>query len=589
MVINNTIFAKSLYFRNCLTIVSILVFFLTVSGGSFSGQENIQAELDSTQVQVGDSFNLIITSHTRSSNEPDFARLQKQLDVAVVALGRAQSSSSFNMSFGSSSNNSQYTQTWTLPLLAKKPGTYIIPPIYFGKQKTSPITLTVSTPSATNATQVNNPVTTTATIQYKTAYPDQINILTLEAEITGLGIENYAFQLPENTKIHIAPLGDARTFKRKKNGKVVLVIQQRYTLEINDSGNFQLDDMSFQAIYREGRNTSWIDRRPAKRIFREITPLAINIKPIPKGFENANWIIAQSLTIEETWSPEIKSTIKQGDSLTRTLRINGKNIHKNAIPNIEILESEDFKLYPAQAQRHEEFTSSALTSLWQNQYSYIFSQAGTVEIPEQKILWWNSSNNSLSTLILPKRSIKVVPLAPSPTINTANNAENSASKRVASSNTPVSEPGSALNKQTNWWLVAANNLFWIVAIIGLYFFMRTNKNAISHEPVKTQENASTSKIGRAAKEKDTAVLHQELLNYISFLFPSEAASLYLARRIKALQNDKQWQEAIEIIERTKYKNHEPTNEQWRLLEQISGKLDAIKKEKSLLKNLYPSE
>jgi hypothetical protein len=114
-----------------------LLFLLLLSSfaPSYAVAAQISVSFDRNPVSVDESFQIIFTANDTPDNDPDFSPLEQDFEI----LGQTQSSNSSWIN-GRSSKSIQ----WTLNVVAKHPGSLVVPEVPFGNDLSQPASILVT-------------------------------------------------------------------------------------------------------------------------------------------------------------------------------------------------------------------------------------------------------------------------------------------------------------------------------------------------------------------------------------------------------------------------------------------------------------
>jgi len=177
------------------------------------------------------------------------------------------------------------------------------------------------------------------------------------------------------------------------------------------SGTLEIPAQSFTARESQGRRSLFDMGSNGRQLRRSSDPLSIEVLPRPDSFPSSTWLPARSLNVEENWSipPE---QLKAGESATRTIRIRGEGLQGAQLPPILFPASDGLKYYPDQPAITDTEVSSGLLGTRQDSAALVPTRAGTWEIPEIRIPWWDTETGELRYAVVPAREITVAATAP---------------------------------------------------------------------------------------------------------------------------------------------------------------------------------
>ncbi|MGB0777594.1 MAG: hypothetical protein ACPGR7_06160 [Flavobacteriaceae bacterium] len=151
----------------------------------------------------------------------------------------------------------------------------------------------------------------------------------------------------------------------------------------------------------------------------------VQVKSIPNGFSESEWLVADQVRVSDNWSGSIKD-VKVGDVLERRIKKEvygtlGEFILPTIFDSISSV-----SMYPMRSEEVNSKTKTAISATRTDGMRYLFEQAGEVIIPEQVITWWNPQRKQLYKRTLKSKKIQVQPnpdLAILPTIKSQLNAQ----------------------------------------------------------------------------------------------------------------------------------------------------------------------
>ena len=520
----------------------------------------ITAQLDRQTVYDGESVTLSFTVDGSADGRPDFDPLEKDFDI----LSRNKSSS---MQFINGRMSSKVQ--WMLSLMPKHKGQLRIPAIAFGRDRSNPLTLTVTEAQTSSAGAVAEDVFMQVSAEPQRAYVQSQIIYTVRIYV-GARMNDARLSEPElsHADAVIERLGDDHRFETMHLGRRYQVIERKYAIFPQQSGKLHINPLQFSGqIVSSPSNfmNPFGQFGKSKRIQSEA--LEIDVKAVPAGQLAKNWLPASKLSIEEQW-PHDPPTFKVGEAVTRTLILRAEGLTAAQLPEMSQSTLTGFKTYPDQAKLDDQKGSTGITGVRTEKIALIASQAGTLTLPEIKINWWNSKTNKAEVARLPARQISVLAADGSQQPAAADKpavqfAETPASPAKAS--TPV-----PLTKQTidhdYWpWISLALLIGWISSALFMWYKFKTHR-PIDNKTNTAQEKQRLSSIKQAEKKikqaclaNDAIACKEALLSWARMVFTKDKPSslsdvgrhldsqldVAISKLNKALysQNENQWQGA----------------------------------------------
>lgn len=436
-------------FTRSTALFTLLVLLLCQTGLA-QAETNVRATVDRSQVSSEETFTLSLTADSiLFSGEPDVNALEKDFHI----INRQQSSRT-NIINGKVNSSRQ----WDYTLVPKREGTLTIPALPMGKYKTRPITITVS--KAAKAQQAGNEsMYMESDVTPRTAYVQQELQYTVKI-FTSVNILDASLDAPEVDNAVVEAAGEER-YQSLINGRYFQVIERRYSIYPQTSGNLTIPALTLQARV-EGYRPSMLD--PGRLVVKRSSEHRIKILPPPAEFKGEVWLPAKEISLEESWSKN-PDTLKVGDSITRTISIKADGLLGSQLPALPLTDLKNAKLYPDQAKIEKGDDQSNWTGIRSESLAIIPTRAGEFVLPEVRIAWWNTDSDRAEFAVLPERKFTVTPaLSTGDEINTISNS--AITNNLAIQNNSASTDGPA-NTDKNTVLSTApsnNNVFMWGAI-----------------------------------------------------------------------------------------------------------------------------
>ena len=386
-----------------LVITALCVLYSTQSSAS------LQAQVDRNPVAVNESFNLTLQSSDNSSGEPDLSALKRDFDI----LGQSKSSS-FQIINGQISHNTQ----WQISLTPKHAGQLQIPAITLGGQSSPPISLTVTAASQADTAQQSKNLFVEVSAEPQTVHVQQQIIFTVRLySALSLG-DGSNLSDPEFPKMDavVERLGTDRPFQVVRNGQAYSVIERRYAVFPQKSGQFNSSPVVFDgSVVEANQGGGGFMFNPFNQSTRHLRlnskTIAFSVKPVPAGFDSSQWLPASKLQLEEQWS-ENPPKFTVGEPITRTLTITANGLTASQLPALDSSKIDGLKLYPDQPTLKDSQDGNGIVGTREQKIAFIPTRPGNVTLPAIEIKWWNVNTDKEEVARLPARSITILPGSP---------------------------------------------------------------------------------------------------------------------------------------------------------------------------------
>ncbi|MGC2166655.1 MAG: BatD family protein [Gallionella sp.] len=480
-----------------------------------------QASVDRNPVTEGDSFTLTLNSDESLDGEPDLSVLQKDFDV----LGK-NSGSSMQIINGSVTRSVQ----WQIQLMAKRSGTLIIPAIKAGDQSTTAIVLGVNKADQAKAGQEGGELFLEAIAEPRTAYVQQQIIFTVRLyRLVNIGNDSTLSdpKFPEMDAV-VERLGEDHSYQTMRNGQAYAVIERRYAVYPQKSGNFSSAPMQFDGVIVDRNRRSGFMFDPfsqstrQKRVFSKA--LSFTIKSAPESKDNAQWLPASKVTLSEQWS-ENPPKFTVGEPITRTLVISAQGLTASQLPALGSNAIDGFKLYPDQPVLNENKSDNGNTGVRTQKIAIMPTRTGTFMLPAIEVKWWNVNTDKMEVARLPAKTITVLP--GSADANAAIPPPASTSGDVATqpvSNSAPLEIGKLVpvDRGISWWpwIALFLGIGWLLTLILLLRVRNKNPSVTAvnsnEEPLRKLE----SQFKQYCLTNDAAQAKSKLLAWAKLRWPN---------------------------------------------------------------------
>lgn len=421
-------------------------------------QAAVTAEFDRNPVGVGETVTLTFTSNGVAASSPDFTVLEQDFEVQ----GSSQSNS-IQIVNGASS-----VQTlWQLELAPRKVGTLTVPAIRFGNEQSPSVVLQVLDQPPSNAQNTGDEVLVEVEVEPKQPYVQQQVIVTQRL----LHTVNLR---PQATLTHpsvsagkgsVQQLGDVKNTTLLRNGRNYHVIERRYVLMPQQSGELQLGATQFEGGVMDARTNRYdpfgVGVKPIKR---SSSPVALQVLPQPSSYQGKQWLPAKSVSLNAHWqTPPDK--LKAGEPATLTLAIMADGLTAEQLPKLELQVPAGVKAYTDKPELRNEPNNNGVVGIRQENWVVVAPYNGSYRLPAVQLEWWNTKTGQtevakLDAVMLTVSGGQAVPANTPSTPSTSTQPETS--QPAASPTSPAQ-----ITPDQRWsWQSIAVVLLLFVALAG---------------------------------------------------------------------------------------------------------------------------
>lgn len=422
-----------------------------VFGLSGAAEAAVTATVDRNEIEFNESLNLTISSDDIAPIDPDIRVVEQDFDI----LGQ-------NHSQNTTIVNGRISQTrsWIFSLMPKRQGELTIPPIAVGNESTEPLKITVAKVAPSDIGEAD--VIVVAELDRDETWVQAQVVYTIKI-LTAVAPRQPRLDEPKISggEVLIQQLGDDTRYESVIDGRRYAVVERRYALFPQQSGDLEIAEALYSARLWERSRLS------ARKLFRS-EKLKLTVQPIPApppAFPDAAWLPASQLLLTERWSPE-SLQVAAGEPLTRAVRVAAVGLLSNQLPEIPGFGAPGVRIYPDQPELETTDSDDGVVGFRTERYAIIAADAGEYPVAELAVPWWNVTTGQWETATLPEVSLTVMPTTP--LVDAA--AENGA---------VGSDEAEPVNESVNVWRTISMALAagWAITLAAFIWLRRQPKPA----------------------------------------------------------------------------------------------------------------
>jgi len=494
--------------------LSRLVGFLLMVTGLHVYAGNLTASVDRDTLGLEETFILTLRYDEQINASPDYELLRKDFDILNTQSGTQMSIINGSM---------EASTEWKIALAPKRIGKSLIPSFTIDGAISDAIEMTIEGKSKSPKNTDNN-VTVELETSKDTSYVQEQIVVTLRLYTTvGLnGIDLQPLQVKDALVVQL----DEKQYQTKINGRPGAVIETRYALFPQQSGELIIPSMLYQVSLASGQRDIW-DRFYGNRqnnILRLRTDeQRLNILPAPANTTPGDWLPANNVSLSEHWSTDI-SSLKIGEPITRSVTIKADGLTAGQISPLQFDSIDGLTFYNDQAQNDDQKSANGVVGTRVETVAIVPTKAGHFTLPEVKVNWWDTKSNSVRTATLPAVNLTVglgdMTQLATPLADEAETTTDAATDTaITTDSNPALAAQTIVQEKTPLWLYVTNILSLIVAVFFAVRFFQTKRelagtrNAERNEKNESNHNESEawSNFKRALSEQELAGLRKSLI------------------------------------------------------------------------------
>ncbi len=520
----------------------LLGVFLSTPGYAIT---SLTARVDKNPALQGEALTLEVTADSRlAADAINFRVLEQDFTVMVPSV-----SSSTQIINGQSSQST----SWKVILLPKKTGELTIPAFTVQGFSTAPIKLTVLDEQVNTSATANAELFLRSEIEQKQLYVQQLSYYQVTIFFNG-DLQRGSLSEPVIEGASVTQVGQDVEGTELVNGIRYRTITRRYAITPQRSGNFTISAPTFsgEMIDRDSARYNYFAR--TKTVIQQGQPVDISVSAIPADFPG-NWLVAGLVTLTEEWSPDI-TELKQGEPVTRIITLSAVDVAENQLPEINQGFPDGLRLYQEQPQAKSAQRNGRLVAQKIFTTAVIANKAGTLQLPEVVLPWWNSQTNQLDYARLPARRLSVQGVV-NDTSLIAPTAQANSSAAVPVTSTSIDTAPTALSDWRWNHLSSVLLALWCGSVIVFYLVWRLKTPQPQLTPVPSRVKFDNSKLKAACKQHDAAAAKAELLRFAHQQLDKRC---YALTELSSLLPDTDLQQQLQQLNAALYN---PAISQWR--------------------------
>lgn len=390
-------------------------FILSIASIAYLEAAEFTASVNDTKVLYNESFSLNLSLKDASPKEtPLLAPLKKHFTIhsqqqstnTTILNGKTTSSITWKFSLSPKTDGvveiPSISIHTTEGLLSSEPISLNVVKCFDPQSKKEAKEIQISTKASNTAPYKNEPFTYTVLLTSKTQL---FNVQTQKMQV-----EDAIVEFLEQPKLE----------EKVVDGKILHIVEFTYLITPLKTGPLTIEPIAIQGATpkkRKGHFSSLfnedidpfsfmqgVDRLEPFTLISEEATFDIQ-NPVP---DITPWIAAKSLKIEEQFQAE---TLTVGEPISRTFTIQGEGLKVSQLPSVEDLQNLNglFKIYADKPEEQEKAVRGTVHSTRKEHYTLIPSQAGTMELPEIAIAWWDTLKKEKRITKIPARTVQVLP------------------------------------------------------------------------------------------------------------------------------------------------------------------------------------
>ena len=422
--------------------------------------------------------------------------------------------------------------------------------------------------NSSSVTQTDLQIYTETSLDKPKVHTQQQAVVTWRL-VSRMGAPQVRFAPPHINGVMTQDLGNRSYQRASSNGGSEWVIEQRYALFPQQSGNIKIPSQTFQVLVNETqRHLSGFLISTPTEITRNTEEKQLEVIP-PPNTSNHTWLPASDLEIfQQITGLDAQSQATAGTAFTRTIRIRAKGLSAEQLPKPD-MQASNVKIYAEPPVFDNKAGSQGNIGMREDRAAVIAMQAGTLVLPAIHIGWYDTETSQWRSAILEESTINVLPNpnAPAQQINTEATPPDTTTAKTQTSLNTNAQPTSNTTPNTYLWQILVGVLVLCLLLLAAYIYYLQRKVRGENLPTKpitsTKKNAGTTDIQQIIASGNLRNLYQYITQWA------------ITPERKAILAQPDAQAALQTLEKHLYGNGvAPTTEILHLLTEMLSRQDS---------------
>ena len=495
---------------------SLCILLLTAFFAVSSAQAEVSATVDRTQISEDETVRLTVVTEDRGfKGQPDTNQLMRDFDIL-----NQKSSSQTQIINGKISSS----RSWNFLLSPKRNGRLLIPSFTLGSEKTQAIPIFVSKAAAPTYSGKEELFVESAISKREVYVQEELVYVFRLYTAVGLGSASLEPLVVENALVEEPK--DSQ-YNKQVNGRFYQVIEKRYIIHPQESGEIVIPPLTLSARVQDGRRSLFDDGRLVRKRSDEHT---IAVKPPNPAFAGSVWLPAKNLQLTDTFSDD-PDKVSVGNSLTRSITITAEGLLAAQLPPIDMPTVAGLKIYSDKASIENREVGSELVGQRVESMAIIPTRAGTYTLPAVTIGWWNTETDEMEWSTIPEREIKAIAdaNAVTPPAEQPLSSELPTEQLIPEITTTEAQPTTELNalpsKSLLLWQIATA-AFALLWLLTLFAWVKAKSKEPSSKPAQkspaaTSETKAYAELKAAINKKDAGQTRNSLISWAGIFWEDE--------------------------------------------------------------------
>lgn len=492
--------------------VRLLIFVAALFLHSVSLAAELQVSVDRKSLFLDQT--LVMSVVLRDGSAPaefspalaDFDVLQRSSANQVSLINGAHSSS----------------RSWEFVLAPKREGVLSVPAIEMGGQRSKALEIQVASRAASAGGQEQRPYFLRVEVSEAEPYVQQQIIYTMKL-YQQQSIADGSVTEPVHADVQVERLGLDRSYVEQVDGREYSVLERKYALFPQRSGQIELPAITLRARIILGTRSNRFFAQDTQTVVVRGPAISLNVLPAPDKYSARWWLAAKALSATAVWQPEHAEV---GEPLTLVMTITADGVLPAQIPELPDPQITGVRLYPDGSRAAKKAGATGIVSQRVSRWTIIPTRPGNITVEPFELTWWNVQRAEEEVAIIAVPALSVSGLAVTEQSSPAATVANTVAEEQL-----TAEPALRVlpREGIGIWLRDPRTITVLISIIAFATLVirRRRRRPL---PLQTDEqlcspDAAMVRLVEAVTRADIKVAREAMLDWGSGTFRRELRSL----------------------------------------------------------------
>ncbi len=422
--------------------------------------------------------------------------------------------------------------SWEFLLAPRSAGKLIIPAFELGGTKSNEIEISVENLAASGQSAEERPFFLRVSVSNKEPFVQQQVIYTMKLYQQQTIVDGNVTE-PDHEDVQIERLGLDRSYIEVVDGREFSVLERRYALFPQRSGEIVLPPINLNARVQIGQRSNRFFSPNVRNIRVRAQSIKLQVQPATSEYSAAWWLASTNVIGEAKWVPQ---NAQLGQPLTLEVHIAAEGVMPSQIPLMDEPVVEGVRIYSDGSRAAKKAGTDGVVSQRVSRWTIIPVRPGELRVDSFMLPWWDLATSSQKVLevIVPPLPITGT-LAPNGLQEPAPDAKPVAEPVLADQErsepraTESPEETTEAIRPIGWWLRDWRTLVVLISVVAFATLVirRRRRRPL---PLQTDEqlcspDAAMVRLVEAVTRADIKVARNAMLDWGTGTFRREIRSL----------------------------------------------------------------